>query len=119
MQVPFGHEGYVAHPRDGTLHVGEEDARIWRVSPSASAGEIVAMVDNARLIADIARLALVQEGAEGSWLVASSPGDNAYAVFYLPMATGLFIAQDGENPGGARKLRMMRREEILAALESK
>lgn len=84
MSVPSQPEGCVVDPRDGTLYVGEEAGGIWRFAAGASIGEIVAPIDNARLIADVEGLALVPEGKDGGWLVASSQGDSAYAVYRLP-----------------------------------
>lgn len=96
--IPTQIEGCVADPRDGTLYVGEEDAGIWRFAANSSAGEIVARIDNRYLVADVEGLALVPEGANGGWLVASSQGDNAFAVFALPAMTpvGRFRIAAGE-----------------------
>jgi 3-phytase len=77
-------EGCIADPRDGTLYVGEEDVGIWRFGPSDSQGELVAKIDDNHLIPDVEGLALVPEGANGGILIASSQGDNAYALFALP-----------------------------------
>ncbi len=84
LTVPSQPEGCVVDPRDGTLYVGEEAAGIWRFAPGASQGELVAPVDNRYLVADVEGLALAPEGSDGGYLVASSQGDNAYAVFRLP-----------------------------------
>jgi 3-phytase len=82
--IPTQIEGCVADPRDGTLYVGEENAGIWRFGAGATQGEMVASIDNQYLVADVEGLALVPEGATGGWLIASSQGDNAFAVFSLP-----------------------------------
>jgi len=84
LNVPSQPEGCVVDPRDGTLYVGEEAGGIWRFDHGATEGKIVAPVDNNYLVADVEGLALVPEGETGGWLVASSQGDNAYAVFSLP-----------------------------------
>jgi 3-phytase len=84
MTVPTQAEGCVVDPRDGTFYVGEEDAGIWRFAPGSSAGELVAPIDNQYLVADVEGLALLPLGGNGGYLVASSQGDNAYAVFDLP-----------------------------------
>lgn len=84
LKVPTQAEGCVADPRSGDLYVGEERAGIWRFATGATTGAIVAPVDNRYLVADVEGLALVPEGADGGYLVASSQGDNAYAVFRLP-----------------------------------
>jgi 3-phytase len=79
-------EGCVVDPRDGTLFVGEEDTGIWRFTAQDTTGKLVAKADGKHLTADVEGLALVTDGASGGWLVASSQGDNAYALFDL--ATG-------------------------------
>ena len=101
MRVPTQPEGCVADPRDGTLYVGEEAAGIWRFAAGESEGELVAPVDNRHLVADVEGLALLPEGADGGYLVASSQGDNAYAVFRLPdlAPLGRFAIAAGEFGG--------------------
>ncbi|RIA45569.1 3-phytase [Hephaestia caeni] len=79
-------EGCVADDRSGRLYVAEEDVGIWRFDAGA-AGPVeataVAKVDRVRLFDDVEGLAIVPEGADGGYLVASSQGDNAYAVWQL------------------------------------
>lgn len=87
MQLPTQTEGCVADPRTGTLYVGEEDRGIWafdtREDRRAEA-MLVATVDRAHLFDDVEGLALMPVGRTGGWLIASSQGDNAYALFELP-----------------------------------
>ena len=103
MTIPTQIEGCVADPADGTLYVGEEDSGIWRFAPGATGGELVARVDNRYLVADVEGLALLREG-DRAVLVASSQGDNAYAVFALPAMTplGRFAVTAGQF-GGAEE----------------
>lgn len=82
-KVPSQAEGCVYDPRGGVLYVAEEDAGIWRFTDNGD-GALVAPVDNAMLVADVEGLALAPTGEDGGYLVASSQGDNAYAVFALP-----------------------------------
>ena len=84
MSVPSQPEGCVFDDRDGTLYVGEENGGIWRFADGASTGEMVAAIDNQYLVADVEGLAIAPQGANGGYLVASSQGDNAYAVYRLP-----------------------------------
>ncbi|NVE93451.1 phytase [Altererythrobacter lutimaris] len=78
-------EGCVHDARTDMLYVGEENTGIWAFDLSASSEpELVAAIDNAQLVADVEGLALAPEGEDGGYLVASSQGDNAYAVFRLP-----------------------------------
>ena len=79
-------EGCVVDPASRSLFVGEEDVGIWRFSADAGApvtGTLVAAADSKQIVADVEGLALVQSGGR-SLLVASSQGDNAYAVFGVP-----------------------------------
>jgi 3-phytase len=82
--VPSQPEGCVVDPRTDTLYVGEEAAGIWAIDTGTGAKKLVARVDNALLVADVEGLALAPQGEEGGYLVASSQGDNAFAVFRLP-----------------------------------
>lgn len=80
-------EGCVADPRSGTLYVGEEARGVWAfpVDPGAgSQGRLVAPADGVQLVADVEGLALMPQGRRGGWLVVSSQGDNAYALYRLP-----------------------------------
>lgn len=76
-------EGCVVDPRTGTLYVGEEGAGVWRYASGSAQGELVAPVDNRMLVADVEGVDIAPSGAQGGWLVVSSQGDNAYAVFDL------------------------------------
>ena len=80
-------EGCVADARTSTLFVGEEDRGIWAFDArpqGAAEGKLVAPVDGVQLVADVEGLALAPKGRSGGWLVASSQGDNAYALYSLP-----------------------------------
>lgn len=82
--VPTQPEGCIADTRTGTLYIGEEDAGIWAIDTESGAKRMVAAIDNKMLVADVEGLALARQGKDGGYLVASSQGDNAYAVFRLP-----------------------------------
>ncbi len=86
-QIPTQTEGCIADPRTGTLYIGEEDAGIWAIDTATGAKRMVAPIDNTMLVADVEGLAIAPEGKDGGYLVASSQGDNAYAVFRLPGMT--------------------------------
>lgn len=82
-KIPTQSEGCVF---DGdTLYVGEEDAGIWELKPNGAAAtaRLVAPVDNQRLVADVEGLATIDHKGQ-RYLIASSQGDNSYAVFKLP-----------------------------------
>lgn len=80
-------EGCVVDPRTRQLYVGEEAVGIWRFAAGALdpvAGTLVARADGTQLHADVEGLALVPEGADGGYLVASSQGNYSYSVYALP-----------------------------------
>ncbi len=87
MSLATQTEGCVADPRTRTLYVGEEDRGIWAFDireGGSPEGKLVTAVDGQHLVADVEGLALAPKGRHGGWLVASSQGDNAYALFSLP-----------------------------------
>lgn len=86
MARPSQTEGCVVDPRSASLFVGEEDVGIWRFSAREGArleGKLVAAVDGKQLFADVEGLALMPVGRK-AYLIASSQGDNAYALYALP-----------------------------------
>lgn len=148
-KIPTQSEGCVF---DGdTLYVGEEDAGIWQLvqNGTTATARLVAPVDNQRLVADVEGLATIDHKGQ-RYLLASSQGDNAYAVFKLPSmdyvgrfavaagtfgATsetdgieavagnfgpdypdGIFLAQDGDNAPKAQNFKLVRWDQIAAAL---
>ena len=82
--VPSQPEGCVVDVRTGTLYVGEEAAGIWAINIETGSKSLVAEVGTGMLVADVEGLALAADGGDGGYLVASSQGDNAYAVYTLP-----------------------------------
>lgn len=87
MQLTTQTEGCVVDPRAAKLYVGEEDRGVWAFDARASGkleGQLIASVDGTQLIADVEGLAIMPKGARGGWLVVSSQGDNAFALFRLP-----------------------------------
>ena len=101
LRVPSQPEGCVVDTRTNSLFVGEEKAGIWRFDARPDGpreGKLVARVDGRNLVADVEGLAIAPEGTDGGWLIASSQGDNSYAVYRLPgMAlAGRFRIAQGE-----------------------
>jgi 3-phytase len=86
MQLATQTEGCVADSRTDTLYVGEEGRGIWAfdLGKKVDQPRLVAPVDGSHLVADVEGLALLPKGNRGGWLVASSQGDNAYALYRLP-----------------------------------
>lgn len=93
-------EGCVVDDRTSQLYLGEEDVGIWRfdltaVQPVAIPFASVGAEDG--LVADVEGLALAPAVARGGYLVASSQGDNAYAL--LDLDGGALVARFRINGG--------------------
>lgn len=75
-------EGCVIDDRTGFVYIGEEDKGIWRFSldPSRNDRLKVASAPSEMLAPDVEGLALLHEG-DKTWLMASSQGDSAFAVW--------------------------------------
>lgn len=78
-------EGMVADDEYGTLYIAEEDAAIWKYSAEPDGGNkalsTVDTADGRRLHDDIEGLTLYY-GADGTgYLLASSQGNNTYAIY--------------------------------------
>lgn len=150
--VPTQPEGCVVDPRSNTLYIGEENAGIWAIDIANGEKRMIAEIGTGMLVADVEGLALAAKGSDGGYLVASSQGDNAFAVYRLPSyepigrfrigagalgateetdgialdprsfgpdsPSGLFVAQDGDNPPDAQNFKMVRWDEVLAKLEN-
>ena len=87
LRVATQPEGCVVDSRTRTLYLGEEVRGIWAFDARPGGpveGRLVAPVDGAQLFADVEGLALMPSGRRGGWLIASSQGDNAYALYALP-----------------------------------
>ena len=85
LRVPTQPEGCVVDDAEGALYVGEEDVGIWRfdAKPDASStGDLIAKTGaESELTADVEGLAIYSDEDESGYLIASSQGDNTYAVF--------------------------------------
>ncbi|EIZ77637.1 3-phytase [Novosphingobium sp. Rr 2-17] len=89
VKVATQAEGCVVDDATRTLYVAEEDVAIWKVPlvPATLTAQSYARVGKADgLVDDIEGLAIARPADGRAWLVASSQGDNAYALFDL--ATG-------------------------------
>jgi 3-phytase len=87
MKLATQSEGCVVDPRTNRLYVAEEDAGLWRFDARASGPTTpvkIAATDGKRLTADAEGVAIAPEGqGNGGYVVVSSQGDNAYAVYRL------------------------------------
>lgn len=87
MRVSGKSEGCVTDERTQTLYVSDQDRGIWAFDARSNGsieGKMVAPVDDDFLHDDVEGLAIARVGEDGGWFVASSQGDNAYAVYRLP-----------------------------------
>lgn len=80
-------EGCVVDPRTARLYVAEEDVGIWRFDAAptgSSAPTKIASTVGKAIVADAEGLAIAAQGSgSGGYLLVSSQGDNAYAVYAL------------------------------------
>ena len=84
FSVPSQPEGCVVDDVRGRLYLGEEAAGIWRFDTAASGaaeGRLIEPAPSDRLTPDVEGLTLLHEPDGASWLIASSQGDGAFAVY--------------------------------------
>lgn len=97
-------EGCAIDADNAALYLNEEAIGVWRYSLDPVSGDArtpVQAVDGERLTADVEGAAILTNRA-GSWLIASSQGDSAFAVWRIgsgdPVWVGRFAVHAG--PGG-------------------
>ncbi|GAA0284268.1 hypothetical protein GCM10009127_27170 [Alteraurantiacibacter aestuarii] len=93
-------EGCVTNPRNGDLFIGEENVGIWRIQTSLANAEpelFASVGEQDGLVADVEGLAFAAQENGPDYLIASSQGDNAYAVFHINdgALVGRFRIADG------------------------
>jgi 3-phytase len=93
-------EGCVVDDRTGILYVAEEDIGLWKFDAAPDApvtATPLAKADGKEIVMDAEGVALAPMGAEGGYVIVSSQGDNAYAVYKLPEVSyvGRFRIGDG------------------------
>ena len=100
MKLGTQSEGCVVDDRTGILYVAEEDVGLWKFD-AAPDGPVtttpLAKADGNEIVMDAEGVALAPMGVDGGYLVVSSQGDNAYAVYKLPETSyiGRFRIADG------------------------
>ena len=99
-------EGCVIDDQKGQLYIGEEGKGIWRyaLDPGTGAsGELIAAAPSPMLKPDVEGLTLLREGKR-TWLIASSQGDSAFAVWRVdgaePLYAGRFSVMAGNGVDG-------------------
>jgi 3-phytase len=87
MKLGSQSEGCVVDGRTKRLYVAEEDVGLWRFDAARTGSTTpikIAAADGKAIVADAEGVAIAAEGAgDGGYLVVSSQGDNAYAVYRL------------------------------------
>jgi 3-phytase len=80
-------EGCVVDDRTGQLYVAEEDVGLWHMPADAATARPpvqFAKADGQQIVMDAEGLAIMPQGADAGYLMASSQGDNAFALYRLP-----------------------------------
>ena len=104
MKLGTQSEGCVVDDRTGILYVAEEDVGLWKFD-AAPDGPVtataIAKADGNEIVMDAEGVALTPSGTDGGYVIVSSQGDNAYAVYKLPEANyvGRFRINDGAIDG--------------------
>jgi len=100
-------EGMVADDALHFLYVGEEDTGIWRYNAQPTGGterdKVVLINEHKSLKADIEGLSIYYMGATDGYLIASSQGNNSYAVFQRKVPNtyiGSFKIKGNQKIGG-------------------
>lgn len=85
MKLGTQSEGCAADDRTGVLYVAEEDVGLWKFDAKAagSAPTKIAAADGKNIVADAEGVAIAAIGEKGGYVVLSSQGDNAYAVYRI------------------------------------
>jgi 3-phytase len=97
-------EGCVVDDRTGILYVAEEDVGLWKFDAAPDGANVptaIAKADGKQIVMDAEGVALAPTGTDGGYVIVSSQGDNAYAVYKLPEANyvGRFRINDGAIDG--------------------
>ncbi|MCW3835761.1 phytase [Sphingomonas canadensis] len=82
-------EGCSVDDATGTLFIGEELVGLWRYPLGAAPGTrtLVSGVADGRLVPDVEGVTLIRD-AEGTYVIVSSQGDSAFAVWEVSGAAG-------------------------------
>ena len=104
MKLGTQSEGCVVDDRTGILYVAEEDVGLWKFNAEPDGpvtATAVAKADGNEIVMDAEGVALAPSGTDGGYVIVSSQGDNAFAVYRLPEARyiGRFRINDGTIDG--------------------
>ena len=104
MKLGTQSEGCAVDDRTHRLYVAEEDVGLWRFDAAATGSTTpvkIAAADGKQIVADAEGVAIAPIGATGGYVLVSSQGDNAYAVYRLEddSYAGRFRVIDGAIGG--------------------
>jgi 3-phytase len=104
MKLGTQSEGCVADDRTGILYVAEEDVGLWKFDAAPDGlvtATALAKADGKEIVMDAEGVALAPMGSDGGYVIVSSQGDNAYAIYKLPEASyvGRFRITEGAIDG--------------------
>jgi 3-phytase len=104
MKLGTQSEGCAVDDRTGVLYVAEEDVGLWKFDASPEGpvtATALAKADGNEIVMDAEGVALAPSGTDGGYVIVSSQGDNAYAVYRLPQVSyvGRFRITDGAIDG--------------------
>ena len=100
MKLGTQSEGCVVDDRTGVLYVAEEDVGLWKFDAAPDApvtATLLAKADGKEIVMDAEGVALAPARADGGYIIVSSQGDNAYAVYKLPEASYVGRFRIGEG----------------------
>lgn len=86
MKLGTQSEGCAADDRTGTLYVAEEDVGLWKFDARAGGPTTpvrIAAADGRNIVADAEGVAIAMTGEKDGYVLVSSQGDNAYAVYRI------------------------------------
>lgn len=86
MKLATQSEGCAADDRTGILYVAEEDVGLWKFDARASGATTpakIAAADGRNIVADAEGVAIAMVGEKDGYVLVSSQGDNAYAVYRI------------------------------------
>lgn len=107
MKLGTQSEGCAVDDRTGILYVAEEDVGLWRFDTRANGSTLptkIAAADGKNIVMDAEGVAIAPMGERDGYVIVSSQGDNAYAVYRLTddSYVGRFRISDGAI-GGAEE----------------
>jgi len=86
MKLGTQSEGCAADDRTGLLYVAEEDVGLWKFDANADGSTVpvkIAAADGRNIVADAEGVAIAMLGEKDGYVLVSSQGDNAYAVYRI------------------------------------